>query len=91
MQRLDFTTSTYPTSPILSKKSTLETVSPPENPLSPSPFTRLGKLGCPYSQQVAAGRDRGTLAREGWLLVLVWSVEVFLLLGQAFRGITRDW
>ncbi|KAL5762768.1 hypothetical protein ACOSP7_019032 [Xanthoceras sorbifolium] len=23
---------------------------PPENPLSPSFFTRLGKLGCPYSQ-----------------------------------------
>lgn len=72
MQRLDFTTSIYPTSPILFLKSNLETVSPPENPLSPSPFTRLGKLGCPYSQQVA-GRDRGTIAREVSQLVLVWS------------------
>lgn len=72
MQRLDFTTSIYPTSPISSKKSNLETVSPPENPLSPSPLYRLGKLGCPYSQQVA-GRDRETLARKVSKLVLVWS------------------
>lgn len=33
---------------------------------------RMGKLLCPYSQQVAS-RDRGTLAREVSKLVLVWS------------------
>lgn len=71
MQRLDFTTSIDPTSPLFFFKSNLETVSPPENPRSPSPLYRLGKLGCPYSQQVA-GRDRGTIAREVSKLVLVW-------------------
>ena len=40
----------------------------PKQTTDSSPFTRLGKLGCPYSQQVA-GRDRETLARKvSWSL-----------------------
>ncbi|KAJ0053248.1 hypothetical protein Pint_01263 [Pistacia integerrima] len=63
MQRLDFTTSIYPTSPILSKKSNLETVSPQKTLYLQAPLLGWASLDAPTPNKLLVGIV-GTIAEK---------------------------